>query len=96
MLMGVHVAITGILGFYKRAEAFSQICDRGGIPQETVTKETDILVVGYYRRNSIRGDKSNKRILAERYISQGLKIRIIREDEFLALLWGSPLVKHRA
>jgi NAD-dependent DNA ligase len=95
MLKGVHVAITGILVFYKRAEAFSHICDRGGIPQATVTKETDILVVGFYRRNSIRGDKSNKRILAEKYISQGLKIRIIREDEFLALLWGSPLVEHR-
>jgi DNA polymerase-3 subunit epsilon len=95
MLKGVHVAITGILVFYKRAEAFSQIYDRGGIPQETVTKETDILVVGYYRRNSIHGDKSNKRILAERYISQGSKIRIIREDDFLALLWGSPLVEHR-
>jgi hypothetical protein len=52
-------------------------------------------VVGFYRRNSIRGDKSNKRILAEKYISQGLKIRIIREDEFLALLWVSPLVEHR-
>jgi hypothetical protein len=95
MLKGVHVAITGILVFYKRAEAFSQIYDRGGIPQETVTKETDILVVGYYRRNSIHGDKSNKRILAERYISQGSKIRIIREDDFLALLWGSPLVDQK-
>ena len=92
MIEGSHIAITGILSFYQRSEAFSAIAECGGIPQETVTKETDILVVGYYRKNMIHGDKSNKLITAERYIEQGQNIRIIREDEFLGMLWFAPVV----
>lgn len=30
-------------------------------------------------------------ILAENYISQGQNIKIIKEDEFLRMLWLSPL-----
>ena len=87
MIKGKHIAITGILAFYKRSEAFDLIRDHGGIPQENVTKETDYLVVGYYRKNTLKCGKSNKRILAERYINQGLKIRIVKEDEFLGMIW---------
>ena len=79
MIKGKHIAITGILAFYKRKDAFDLIRDYGGIPQENVTKETDYLVVGYYRKNTLKSEKSNKRFLAERYISQGRKIRIIKE-----------------
>ena len=75
--------------FYKRSEAFDRIRDLGGIPQENVTKETDYLVVGHYRKNSIIGGKSNKRILAEHYIKQGCSIKIIEEDQFLPMLWFS-------
>ena len=89
VIKGKHIAITGILMFYKRSEAFDRIRDLGGIPQENVTKETDYLVVGHYRKNSIANGKSNKRILAERYISQGCSIRIIKEDLFLPMLWFS-------
>ena len=87
VIKGKHIAITGILMFYKRSEAFDRIRDLGGIPQENVTKETDYLVVGHYRKNTIICGKSNKRILAERYISQGCGIEIIREDLFLPMLW---------
>lgn len=89
VIKGKHIAITGRLFFYKRQEAFELIRDLGGIPQENVTKETDYLVVGHYRKNTIIGEKSNKRILAERYIRQGCSIRIIREDLFLPMLWFS-------
>ena len=82
-IKGKHIAITGSLLFYKRQEAFELIRGLGGIPQENVTRETDYLVVGHYRKNTIIGDKSNKRILAERYIRQGCGIKIIREDQFL-------------
>ena len=88
-IKGKRIAITGSLLFYKRQEAFELIRSRGGIPQENVTKETDYLVVGHYRKNSITTGKSNKRMLAERYISQGCSIRIIREDMFLPMLWFS-------
>ena len=59
----------------------------GGFSQHNVTYNTDYLVVGYYRRNSIHGEKSNKTRLAEKYNRQGKKIAIIREDEFLGMLW---------
>ena len=84
MIKGKHIAITGILNFYKRDEAFSLIRSCGGISQEFVTKDTDYLVVGRYRANTIRGEKSNKRLLAEKYISQGEKIKIdTRTGEYL-------------
>lgn len=91
MIKGKRIAITGILAFYKRKDAFDLILDHGGIPQENVIKDTDYLVVGYYRKNTLRSGKSNKRILAEHYISQGQKIKIIKEDEYLRMLWFSPL-----
>ena len=89
VIKGKHIVITGSLLFYKRQEAFELIRSRGGIPQENVTKETDYLVAGYYRKNTIIGGKSNKRLLAERYIRQGCGIRIIREDMLLPMLWFS-------
>ena len=54
MIKGKHIAITGILAFYKRKDAFDLIRGHGGIPQENVTKETDYLVVGYYRKNALK------------------------------------------
>ena len=89
-IKGKHIAITGIFVFYKRKDAFDLIRDHGGIPQENVTKETDYLVVGYYRKDTVKSGKSNKRIIAERYMNQGQKIKIIKEDEFLQMLWFSP------
>lgn len=94
MIKDKHIAITGILNFYKRDDAFSLIKICGGIPQDFVTTDTDYLVVGRYRANSIRGEKSNKRLLAEKYISQGKKIKIMREDEFLGMLW-KELISHQ-
>ena len=89
VIKGKHIAITGSLMFYKREEAFERIRDLGGIPQENVTKETEYLVVGHYRKNSITNGKSNKRTLAERYIRQGCNIKFIKEDQFLPMLWFS-------
>ena len=89
VIKGKHIAITGSLLFYKRKEAFDLIRSWGGIPQENVTKETDYLVVGHYRKNTIIGGKSNKRTLAERYIRQGCGIRIIKEDQCVSMLWDS-------
>ena len=86
-----HIAITGTLLFYNREEAFDQISCRGGIPQNTVTTETDYLVVGYYRKGVLNGDKSNKQMKAEKYISQGKKIELIPGEEFVVALWNIPV-----
>ena len=37
-MKGKRIAITGILIFYKRKAAFYAISERGGIPQDNVTK----------------------------------------------------------
>ncbi len=96
MIEGKHIAITGALVFYnRRKDAFAQILDRKGIPQNTVTKQTDTLVVGYYRKGTLRGSKSRKLRLAERYMEQGQSIQIIDEDRFLAMLWSSPVLSNQ-
>ncbi len=89
-IYGKRIAITGTLLFYRRAEAFSQIADRGDIPQKTVTRETDHKVVGLFRNNYHR-DKSRKQLAAEKYIDKGSAINILQEDDFLRMLWSSPL-----
>ena len=89
---GTHIAITGILLFYKRNQAFEQIRLRGGIPQDSVTKETDCLVVGYYRDGREEGVKSRKRLTAEKYLVKGKEIEIISGEEFLARLWNAPVI----
>ena len=94
MIKDKHIAITGILNFYRRDDAFSLIRICGGIPQDFVTMDTDYLVVGRYRANSIHSGKSNKRMLAEKYISKGKKIKISREDEFVVMLW-KELISHQ-
>ena len=83
MIKDKHIAITGILNFYRRDDAFSLIRICGGIPQDFVTMDTDYLVVGRYRANSIHSGKSNKRMLAEKYISKGKKIKIITAFMFI-------------
>lgn len=87
LIKGRRFAITGALMFYKRKDAFELIQGCGGIPQLNVTKETDYLIVGYYRKKVPAGFKSKKRILAEHYIGLGQHIKIIREDDFLPMLW---------
>ena len=89
LIKGKRFAITGSLVFYKRKDAFDLIRSCGGIPQLNVTKETDYLVVGYYRKKSPADFKSRKRVMAERYISLGRHIKIIKEDDFLPMLWFS-------
>ena len=90
-IKGKYIAVTGILAFYKRKDVYEQIGARGGYSQNNVTKNTDYLVMGYYRSNSIHNGKSNKTRLAEKYVKQGLKIKIIKEDEFLGMLWSAQI-----
>ena len=53
------------LHFINGQDALDQIEACGGYSQNNVTQNTDYLVVGYYRPNSIHGEKSNKTRLAE-------------------------------
>ena len=37
MVKGKHIAITGILVFFKRRDAFGEISLRGGVPEDAVS-----------------------------------------------------------
>lgn len=92
MIKGKYIAITGRLLFYTRREAFDHICCRGGIPQSSVTRDTDYLVIGSYRDGVLIRGKSNKQLYAEKLSIQGSDIQVITDAEFTVLLWNAPLI----
>lgn len=65
--------VTGTLTRYKRSQAHKLIEDKGGIVSDTVTRDTDYLVVG-----KDAGSKLQK--------AQELGIKIINEDEFSIMI----------
>ncbi|HHW90193.1 MAG TPA: NAD-dependent DNA ligase LigA [Clostridiales bacterium] len=72
-ISGKKFVITGALQNYKRAQAHKLIEERGGIVSDTVTKDTDYLVVG-----ADAGSKLQK--------AQRLGIKIISEMDFVSML----------
>lgn len=78
---------TGTLSSMTRKEAMQCIVDRGGINGDTVTKQTNFLVLGnldYVK--SIKDGKSSKMKKAEKYKLSGQDIEIISEDVFLDMI----------
>lgn len=82
-----HIVFTGGLSSMRRGEAFKKVSAIGGIPNNSLTNNTDYLVVGDQgvKRFSSRG-KSSKLISAERLISQGRNLKILSETEFLNMI----------
>ncbi len=74
---GQNVVLTGTLARYKRSEAQKLIEAAGGICQSAVTQKTTLVVAG-----ESAGSKLDK--------AQALGIRVIGEEEFEALLGGTP------
>ena len=82
-LYGKHIVFTGALIKYKRETAMQIVANMGGINQNSVTKETDYLVLGnndYCK--SIKGGKSTKQKKAEAYMVKGTGISIMDEQTF--------------
>lgn len=82
-----NIVFTGGLSAMRRAEAFKIVKNLGAFPSNTVSKTTDILVIGNQglKRFNTRG-KSSKMLSAERLVSQGMGLKIITEDEFLIMV----------
>lgn len=81
-LKGERVCITGTLQGMTRSEAFTRLKLAGGIPSESFTKKTTVLVIA---ANSGR----DKRQKAEKAIENGQKVRIASGTEFLEALKSS-------
>ena len=86
-LQGVRVVIDGALARFDYKTTKRLIKAKGGTYQENVTKQTGVLVYCDCRaRHDPPGYKSTRVRLAERYISQGCPIQILRESDFYKLI----------
>lgn len=84
---GKVVVFTGTLSSMSRKEAFQLVVNLGGIPENSVTKNTNYLVIGSDEfAQSVKNGKTNKMIKAESYISKGLEVSIISETTFFDLI----------
>lgn len=85
-LNGKYIVFTGTLSI-TREDAMKKAADCGAIPNASVNKKTNYLVVGRDDYGKFKlGTKSNKMIRAEELINQGQDLEIITEDDFIELL----------
>jgi DNA polymerase III subunit epsilon len=86
MLFGEVIVFTGALSI-TRLEAAQMAYKLGCNIDERVTQSTSLLVVGGQDSRHLAGyTKSSKHRKAEEYISKGQTIRIIGEDDFMAMI----------
>lgn len=87
-LYGKVVAFTGALASMTRREAFQRVLDRGGDPDEGVTKRTNILVVGEQdlAKLAVGEAMSAKQRKAAAMRAKGADIQLISEMDFLESL----------
>ena len=85
-LYGMRFVFTGKLELYTRAEAAQLVVNLGGICDNDITHDTNILVVGKSGYMARREKKSRKIEQAEAYILKGQNLIIVPEDEFLELI----------
>jgi DNA polymerase III epsilon subunit-like protein len=83
---GKKVTFTGDLSAMERPAAQQAILDVGGRPMTNVSKKTDFVVVGSVFSGLVPGHASSKLETAQDLIAAGAAIRIVSEQQFLALL----------
>lgn len=81
---GKSVCFTGTTKYANRIKMLQMIKNIGGIPMDSVTKETDVLVVGQQDYRVVGSDgMSNKQKKALKLLEKGQNIEILSEAEFL-------------
>jgi DNA ligase (NAD+) len=80
-LGGKSFLFTGTLEHMGRKEATQKVVDNGGVAAKSVNKDLDYLVIG-----AGKGQKSSKEKKADKLIAGGSALKIITEDEFLAMI----------
>lgn len=83
---GKNVCFTGTCSYGTRKELLQKIKDIGGIPSDSVTKKTDVLVIGQQDYRVVGEDgMSKKQVKAKSLLDNGQDIEILSEREFLEL-----------
>ena len=86
-LFGKVVVFTGTLERMPRRDAMQLVVDIGGFCGDSITKQTNFLVLGNNDYcSSIKGGKSNKQKKAEKLILEGQDISIISENVFYEMM----------
>jgi DNA polymerase-3 subunit epsilon len=86
-IYGMSVCFTGTLEKFQRKDVLQIVTNLGGIPSDSVTKNTNILVLGNNDYcSSIKNGKSNKHKKAEELILKGQDLIIISEKSFYDML----------
>lgn len=81
---GKSVCFTGTTKYANRKIMLQMVKNVGGIPMDSVTKETDVLVVGQQDYRVVGADgMSSKQKKAIRMLEKGHAIEILSETEFL-------------
>lgn len=84
---GKTVCFTGKLSYATRVELLQKIADVGGTPVNSVTKKTDVLVVGQQDYRVVGDDgMSSKQEKAMKMIEDGHPIEVLSESDFLQLI----------
>lgn len=82
---GKNVCFTGTCSYGTRKELLQKIKDVGGIPSDSVTKKTEVLVVGQQDYRVVGEDgMSKKQEKAKALLDKGQDIEILSEIEFLS------------
>lgn len=81
-----QIVFTGTLTKMDRKNAMQLVANVGGINSDTITKNTNYLVLGIQDYRKLKGNKSNKIKKAETYILKGQDLKIISEDVFYDML----------
>lgn len=86
-IYGKVVVFTGAMTTMTRKEGFQSVANLGGIPQDSITKKTNYLVIGNEEFAScVKNGKTKKMQKAESYQAKGEEISIISETAFFDML----------
>ncbi len=84
MFYSKNVVVTGDIKGFSRDELFTYISKQGGIVKGSVTKSTDILIIGTQDLNLVgHGGVSNKEKKVRALNDGGMSIEILEENKFL-------------
>lgn len=86
IFFGKYCCFTGKLEKFVRSEAAQIVVNIGGFCENTVTKNTNFLIVGGLTANTVAEGKSSKIVKAEKMIAKGKDIKIISENTFYDLI----------